>query len=152
MKLHLQRLPSTSESTTGKLSVDGQFECYTLEDIVRPAGAAKVYSKTAIPAGTYSIAITYSNRFRRLMPLLNNVPGFAGIRIHSGNTAADTEGCLLVGTGTATNMVTNSRAAYAVLYDKLKTALDAGEPVFITITDAPVVAAKAPAKPAKAKD
>lgn len=134
MQLSLKRTTFTAESTIGKLSIDGRYECLVLEDVVRKAGAPKVYGKTAIPAGTYPVTITYSNRFRRLMPLLGNVPGFAGIRIHSGNTAADTEGCLLVGTTQSKDFVGNSRAAYAVLYARIKEALDAGEPVTITVS------------------
>lgn len=68
--------------------------CYTLEDVVR--SGPKVPGETAIPAGTYPLLITYSNRFKRLLPLVDNVPGFAGIRMHGGNTSANTEGCLLV--------------------------------------------------------
>ncbi|WP_044003040.1 DUF5675 family protein [Hymenobacter swuensis] len=134
MHLTLKRTTFTTESTIGKLSIEGKFECYVLEDVVRKPGAGKVWGKTAIPAGTYPVTITYSNRFRRLMPLLSGVKGFEGIRIHSGNTAADTEGCLLVGTSQAKDFVGNSRAAYAVLYNKLKTSIDAGDGVTITIS------------------
>ncbi|MCC3159512.1 DUF5675 family protein [Hymenobacter sp. 15J16-1T3B] len=134
MHLTLARTIKTSQSTVGRLAVDGAFECHVLEDVVRPTGV-KVYGKTAIPAGTYPVVITYSNRFRRLMPLLVGVPGFAGVRIHSGNTAADTEGCLLVGTYAPNqpDWVSKSRDAYAVLYAKIKDALDRGETVTISI-------------------
>lgn len=134
MRLTLKRTTFTTQSTIGELFVNGIRQCFVLEDIVRKPGAAKVPGKTAIPAGTYPVTITYSNRFRQLMPLLGNVPGFAGIRIHSGNTAADTEGCLLVGTTQSKDFVGNSRAAYAVLYAAIKNALDAGQPVTITIS------------------
>ncbi|MFX7824823.1 DUF5675 family protein, partial [Acinetobacter baumannii] len=69
MKLLLQREPSTKQSTPGKLFIDGQFECHTLEDIVRPRGV-KVYGQTAIPAGTYQVVLTMSPRFKRVLPLL----------------------------------------------------------------------------------
>lgn len=136
MHLTLTRTILTRESTIGKLSIDGCHECYVLEDVVRKPGEAKVWGKTAIPAGTYPVTITYSNRFRRLMPLLSGVKGFEGIRIHSGNTAADTEGCLLVGdyNPATPNWVSNSRAAYAVLYAKIKDAIDLGHQVTITIS------------------
>ncbi|TGE23547.1 DUF5675 family protein [Hymenobacter metallicola] len=134
MHLTLKRTTFTSESTIGQLSIDGQFECYVLEDVVRKPSTTKVYGKTAIPAGTYPVTITHSNRFGRLMPLLGGVPGFAGIRIHSGNTAADTEGCLLVGTTQARDFVGNSRTAYARLYMKIKAAIDRGNQVTISIS------------------
>src|SRR6478736_9414023 len=94
MKLTLRREPSTTKSTPGKLYVDSIFECYTLEDVVRPA---KIYGQTAIPAGTYKVIINMSNRFKRLLPLLLNVPDYEGVRIHPGNTDKDTDGCILPG-------------------------------------------------------
>ncbi len=94
MNLKLLRKTFTEESTIGVLSVNGTAECFTLEDKVR---AVKIPGKTAIPAGIYEVTITFSDRFQKPLPLLLNVPNFAGIRIHPGNTAADTEGCILVG-------------------------------------------------------
>lgn len=132
MHLDLHRTTFTNESTIGELSVDGVFECYVLEDRVRPAGQ-KVFGKTAIPAGTYGIIVNMSNRFRRLMPLLLKVPGYEGVRIHSGNTAADTEGCLLVGLDQDADFVGRSRDAYSRLMPRLQDALNAGRPVTITI-------------------
>lgn len=121
MLLTLEREIFTEQSTVGSLSLDGAFECFTLEDVVREG--PKVYGKTAIPYGRYEIAINYSNRFRRLMPLLLRVPGFEGIRIHCGNTAEDTEGCILVGSYREEDYVGNSRAAYAILFPKLSRAV-----------------------------
>ena len=86
MHLVLKRQPSTSKSTSGALSIDGKFECFTLEDVVR---AKKSAGQTAIPAGTYKVIINQSNRFKRLLPLLLNVPGFEGVRIHTGNYAGN---------------------------------------------------------------
>lgn len=137
MRLLLQRHPSTEVATVGDLFVDGRRECYVIEDPVRPAGE-KVYGKTAIPAGEYGIVITVSPRFGVPMPLLLDVPGFQGVRIHPGNTAADTEGCLLPGTTLAPNEneLWHSRTAYNALFKKIQMALDAGERVTIEIKNA----------------
>ena len=114
--------------TMGKLFIDGVFECYTLEDVVR---LEKVDGDTAIPYGEYDVVITFSNRFQRDMPLLIGVPNFSGIRIHSGNTTEDTSGCLLVGTGRDTTAISNSRLAFDALYPKIRDALTRGEKVSI---------------------
>ncbi len=121
MKFKLVRNPSKNGCTIGKLYIDGNFECYTLEDLVR---TVKIAGITAIPTGQYSVIIDMSNRFKRLLPLLVNVPNFAGVRIHPGNTAADTEGCILVGTGVAADggSIVNSRIAFNSLFDKMQAA------------------------------
>jgi len=119
MKLTLKREPSTTKSTPGKLYVDGVFECYTLEDVVRPS---KIYGETAIPAGTYKVIINMSNRFKRLLPLLLNVPNYEGIRIHPGNTDKDTEGCILPGVTRSVDFVGNSRVAFDALFAKMQKA------------------------------
>jgi hypothetical protein len=103
--------------TIGTLSVDGRTECFTLEDVRReladrPVSDWKVPGKTAIPEGAYNVVVTPSVRFKRDLPLLENVPGFSGIRIHPGNTAADTEGCILVGAAKGPDQVTHSREAF----------------------------------------
>ena len=113
--------------------VDGATECFTLEDVVRSSGE-KVAGKTAIPSGTYSVTITPSNRFKRDLPLVENVPGFEGIRIHPGNTAEDTEGCILVGRTRGTTWVGESRAAFASLFEKIKEAIDDGDKVTLEVT------------------
>ena len=94
MNLVLQRIAQTPEYTIGRLEIDGQFFCNTLEDPVRDE---KIAAKTAIPEGTYEVIVNRSPRFKRDLPLLLNVPNFEGIRIHRGNTAKDTSGCILVG-------------------------------------------------------
>lgn len=130
MKLDLYRKPSSRVATIGELHLNGVFECYTLEDVVRPD---KVPGKTAIPAGTYRIDITWSPRFQRPLPLLDAVPNFDGVRIHPGNTAEDTDGCILVGTRAGDSIVVNSRVAFDRLFAKLETADDKREPVVIEI-------------------
>jgi hypothetical protein len=136
MEIDLERVQKDSDCTIGKLYVNGTFECYTVEDVVRPHGV-KVYGKTAIPKGRYRVVITYSNRFKVLMPLLVNVPQFEGIRIHPGNTAEDTEGCILPGKDRRPKGVGRSRLAYNALYSKIDRELKAGKDVWITITEDP---------------
>jgi len=94
MKIEVKRIHRTEKSTIGEMYVDGVFQCYTLEDKEREV---KIKSETAIPKGTYDVIINMSNRFKKEMPLLLKVPNFEGVRIHSGNTNHDTEGCILVG-------------------------------------------------------
>ena len=131
MKLQLIRNKSSNQSTTGRLLVENHFQCWTLEDVVRPV---KIAGKTAIPAGTYKVVITESVRFKRRLPLLLDVPGFTGIRIHPGNSAADTEGCILVGSSVSTDWVGGSRAAFDRLFDLLEHANP--DTIEITIKDA----------------
>lgn len=131
MRITVIRDHPSDTCTIGQLLVDGVFECYTLEDVVRPPDAPKVFGQTAIPYGEYLVTITYSPHFQRNLPLLSNVPDFEGVRIHPGNTAADTEGCLLVGVGRSDTTVTGSRAAFNALFAKLQAALEVGETLTI---------------------
>lgn len=133
-EIKLVRRIFTEESTIGEITIGDKFECWTLEDRTRPAGV-KIYGKTAIPAGRYQMAITFSVRFHRWSPLLMKVPNFSGVRIHSGNTAADTQGCILVGQRRGLNALYDSRAAMSRLYAKLHAAFNEGRPLFIEITE-----------------
>ena len=121
MNLTLKRTNKNAECTIGELYVDGKFECYTLEDVVRDNGV-KVDGQTAIPAGTYRIVLSMSNRFQKILPLLENVPNFQGVRRHSGNTAQDTEGCILVGRIKTQNSILESRLAFSHLFPQLQQA------------------------------
>lgn len=133
MNLLIQRKPSSQFATLGDLSIDGVFQCFTLEDPTRPI---KIQNDTAIPAGTYKVTITPSQRFGRDMPLVNDVPGFSGIRIHSGNTDQDTDGCILLGTTIASDdFIGNSKAAFALFFVRLQNAIERGEDVTLTIKD-----------------
>jgi hypothetical protein len=132
MILHLWRRWFTEDSTVGALYLDGDFECFTLEDVVRTG--SKIPGKTAIPEGTYSVTITPSVRFKRDMPLINDVPGFSGIRIHPGNTATDTEGCILVGQTRGDNWIGRSRPAFDLLFAKLQVGLKARMHIEISIS------------------
>lgn len=131
MKIEVIRNQLTSVSTIGSMYVNGMWECYTLEDVVRKG--PKVPGKTAIQEGTYGVRVTFSNRFKRDLPLLDNVPGFEGIRIHPGNTDADTEGCILVGRAKSIDRIYNSRDAFDTLYSRILAAWMNHEPIEITI-------------------
>lgn len=133
MKLELKRIQLDPDVTIGALLVDNVFECWTLEDTVRPDGV-KIYGETAIPTGTYAVDITYSPRFKVQMPLLINVAGFLGVRIHTGNTADDTEGCIIVGTDRLNKSLGRSRIAYDKLFAKLVEAKKRKEPIELTIS------------------
>jgi hypothetical protein len=133
MELKLVRKELTDACTIGELFVNGVFECYTLEDKVRPV---KIKGETAIPTGHYEVIVSFSSRFKKPLPLLVNVPNFDGIRIHPGNTKKDTEGCILVGQKKTKNSVLNSRAAFDVLFQKIEAAAKT-EKIFIEITQEP---------------
>lgn len=121
MLIEVKRFEFKDTYTVGKMYIDNIYECYTLEDVVRTG--AKVNGQTAIPTGTYNLIINHSNRFNRDLPLLENVPNFTGVRIHSGNTSANTEGCILVGTTwSGKDFIGNSRVAFNKLFEKLKKA------------------------------
>ena len=132
MNLKLARKWFTEKSTTGILYVDDKFFCYTLEDVVRPAGE-KVPGRTAIAWGTYPVVVTYSNRFQKPLPLIIGVPNFVGVRIHGGNKAEDTEGCILLGMTHSTDWVGSSQIAVHRLLDKLDDAYEAREQISIEI-------------------
>ena len=128
MILTLDRKYKLPTYTIGKLYIDGEYFCDTLEDkdrgltddmTVSEISKIKIKKGTAIPTGTYKVTITYSNRFKKNMPLINNVKGFEGIRIHSGNTDKDTEGCVLVGFNKVKGNVINSRDTYNKLFNVL---------------------------------
>jgi len=134
MDLLLKRSPSKDGATIGELFIDGKFFCFTLEDEVRTG--SKIPGKTAIPAGQYEVVINYSQHFARLLPQILDAPGFEGVRIHSGNTPEDTEGCILVGNTKGIASVGDSRAAFSVLYQLLKEAIAKHETIFLRIENA----------------
>ena len=113
------------------MTIDTLYECFTLEDVEREV---KIPGKTAIPTGEYKLILDYSNRFKRIMPHILDVPGFEGVRIHSGNTDADTDGCILVGKTTKDGTVGLSRIAFANLMVRLNDGIDLGEDMTIQIT------------------
>ena len=135
MKLTLKRIALRPTYTIGKLYIDDVYFCDTIEDTVRDLNKngkfdnfeKKIHSKTAIPYGTYEIKWTYSPRFKKYTPQLMNVPSFDGIRIHAGNTSADTEGCLILGENKQVGKVLNSRATINKFYPIIKEACSNGK-------------------------
>lgn len=135
MKLTLKRIALRPTYTIGKLYIDDVYFCDTIEDTVRDTnksgkfdnGEQKIKGKTAIPYGTYEIKWTYSPRFKKYTPQLMNVPSFEGIRIHAGNTSADTEGCLILGENKQVGKVLNSRATINKFYPIIKEACSNGK-------------------------
>ena len=136
MNVEVNRIFKASNYTIGELSVNNNYVCDTLEDKVRVDGE-KVYAETAIPTGTYTLVLSYSNRFKKVMPEILNVPNFSGIRIHCGNSSKDTEGCLLVGKwdGKTENWISDSKNSYNKLYPLLEEAFNKKENITITIKD-----------------
>ena len=145
---------STKDYTIGELYVQEEDKltktykvCDTIEDAFRllpktcpntPKGKSceckeKVYGKTCIPNGTYTVVLSYSNRFKRVLPELLDVPHFLGIRIHSGNSSKDTEGCIILGTKSKGDWVTASRVAFNKVYVLLQKAVANKEEITITI-------------------
>jgi len=119
MIVSIKRIYKSENSTIGEMTIDGKWECYTLEDKERDV---KIKSETAIPKGTYKVIINQSNRFKKLLPLLLNVPNFEGVRIHPGNSNHDTEGCILVGRTKSKDFIGQSRKAFESLFAKMKLA------------------------------
>lgn len=153
MEVLLRRIAKKKEYTIGKLYLDGEYFCDTLEPtwrnllgkrlkpgevdvrLGRVSGkkAQKMKGRTAIPEGRYALLVTFSPRFKRWLPYVQGVPGFEGIRIHAGNTANDTEGCILVGENRKVGWVVNSRIWLKRFIDQFVKARDRDEAVWITI-------------------
>ena len=152
MDLRLERAQYKPNSTIGRLYVDGRLECYTLEDGIR---THKVYGETAIPPGRYAVAVTYSPHFRRNLPLVCDVPGFEGVRIHPGNKPADTLGCILVGRhwNEGEESIAASRVAFDALFPKIRAALKDEDSVILNVMqkNAPAELAARSSKPRSRK-
>ena len=133
MRIEVRRHFYTDYSTISEVFLDGKLFSYGLE----PAARETDVKPRAIPAGTYDLTIRWSQRFNRLMPHVENVPGFDGVLIHWGNYPRDTEACLLLGNSKSLNFVGNSRAAFDSFYAKLLEAHDQG-PITISYTDQPI--------------
>lgn len=153
MQLLIKRHPSANGCTIGDLFIDGQHAAVTLEDVVRPAAAPKVYGQTAIPTGSYRVIVNKSTRFSAkaghdvFLPLLLNLPGAdihfggqriddCGVRMHPGNKAADTLGCILVASSAAPDgaSICDSRVAFAPVLARIQAAINAGQQVILSIS------------------
>lgn len=119
MELNVKRIARKDGYTIGRLFINNEYFCDTLEDTDRGLSstmqvneilAKKVKAQTAIPTGKYDVILTFSPRFKRVLPLLLSVKGYEGVRVHAGNTNKDTEGCLLIGENKVKGQVLNSRA------------------------------------------
>jgi len=142
MKLLLNRVYLHEDYTIGKLFVNGEYFSDTVEDKVRDAnkdgdlldeGEAKVYGETAIPYGKYKIELSMSPKFKRMLPLILDVKHFTGIRIHKGNTAQDSHGCIIPGENKIKGGVINSTFYEIKLVDIMRRAILLGEEIEIEI-------------------
>ena len=154
MKILVDRIAKKETYTIGKLYIEGKYFCDTVEDKDRHLDQkmplskikeVKVAAVTAIPTGTYNVRMDVvspkyslkpwfvSNCHGARMPRLENVPGWSGVLIHPGNTAKDSEGCILVGKNDVVGMVTNSKATFLSLYNKMYAAYKRGEKIELTI-------------------
>lgn len=136
MNILVQREPSKNGGTLGRLFIDNVAFCDTLEDIIReqkgtPVSEWKVFGRTAIPEGKYLVTFENSPKFGPNTMTVNDVDGFEKIRIHAGNTADDTDGCLLVGLRNTDHTIVESRKTLTNLKIKVLTACQNGEPVWI---------------------
>lgn len=136
MNILLKRIAKKETYTIGKLYIDDVYFCDTIEDKDRGLNQGmpindikkkKVYGETAIPTGTYSLVIDYSSRFKRRMAHILNVPGYEGIRIHTGNTAKDSLGCIIVGKNKVVGKVIESKVTYDKLFPLLEKAYKEGK-------------------------
>lgn len=129
IEIKVVRLYKKESYTIGKMYIDNVYFCDTIEDADRgltqemtlqQIKKQKVYGKTAIPSGKYKVTLTYSSKFKKTLPLINAVIGFSGVRIHSGNTAEDSLGCIIVGENKKKGEVINSRVVMEKLLSKLR--------------------------------
>lgn len=142
MEIQVNRIARKDGYTVGRMSLSGEYFCDTLEDTDRGLNstmsvdeilAKKIKAQTAIPTGKYDVILTFSPRFKRVLPLLLSVKGYEGIRLHAGNTNKATEGCLLVGENKAKGQVLNSRTTLEKLMSVLLECEKRKEKISITI-------------------
>lgn len=141
MELTLIRTNLNDKYTSGELYINSNFFSSTLEDVNRDLnkngkfdnGESKIYGETCIPYGTYKITLSYSPKFKRVLPEVLNVPNFTGIRFHRGNYIKDTEGCILVGEKVENGILINSTSYEKNLVDILQKAINKKENITLNI-------------------
>lgn len=142
LRLMIDRAWKKPGYTISRFFVDGERWCEALEDTDRgltssmsteEIKAKKIYGRTAIPSGKYRVTLTWSPKFKKNLPLVNDVKCYSGIRFHAGNTANDSAGCILLGKNSAVGMVTNSTYWTEQLITAVKSAVDRGEIVTLEI-------------------
>jgi len=145
MELFVVRKFFKETYTIGRFYCENMFLCSSLEDVVRElkdlnndkdfddTGEGKIYGQTAIPYGRYEVIVTYSEKLKRRLPLLLDVPGFTGIRLHGGKNARWSEGCILVGENKAKGELLNFGYWELFILNMIDNAIEKGEKVFITI-------------------
>lgn len=139
MQLDVNRnILKTPQRTIGSFSVNCSRLFYSCEDAVRevigqPVAQWKIQNQTAIPAGTYKVIMSFSPHFNRILPELLDVLGYSGVRIHNGNTEADTDGCILIGLTYFNGGVQNSVAALNQFLPIIEAAWSRNEPIQITV-------------------
>ena len=140
MRIRVKRVHLEPEYTVSDFCIDGVFQCYVLEDAVRevkgvPVSKWKIATKTAIPAGTYNVIVNWSEHFQQMLPLIENVEGFTGIRIHKGNTAGYTDGCLLLGMAWLGDAaILRSKDAFNLVFSLIQGAWSRGEKITLEIS------------------
>jgi hypothetical protein len=147
MELTVIRKYFTENYTIGKLYADGMYLCDTMEDKIRDlqdfnhdgdfndSGEGKIYGRTAIPCGRYRVMFTYSMKLKRSLPLLVDVYGYSGIRIHAGKNHLWTEGCILVGENKIKGELINYKYWETNISTLVRNAINTGNKVYITIKE-----------------
>lgn len=135
MEITVKRINKTNDYTIGQMFIDDEYFCDTLEDTVRDLTNVKdkIYGRTAIPAGTYSVILDYSGHFKKLLPHILDIPFFSGVRIHGGNDVEDTNGCILVGSYHHAGYITESQTTMEKLMKKLRETINKGDRITLSI-------------------
>ena len=142
MEIQVNRIARKDGYTIGRMSLNGEYFCDTLEDTDRGLNSTmsvdEILSKkrkgiTAIPTGKYDVILTFSPRFKRVLPLLLSVKGYEYIRVHHGNLPSSTDGCLLVGENKIKGQIINSRATLEKLMSVLLECEKRKEKISLTI-------------------